>query len=210
MKTLIKSAWDLVQQNRKPYIVFNVLYYGLVVLGMIYVAFNQPLQKMLMEQVGATFTGSGPLSFVGQAYVDARVFSAIAVTFLVNLLIGSFATMTLPSLVIPFSGLLLGVYRAILWGLLLSPASPDMRMVMIPHSITLLIEGQAYILTMLAIYLQGRAFLLPRTVGAESRLKGYVEGLKQTGRIYVLVILTLAVAGVYEVIEVVLMVNFFS
>jgi hypothetical protein len=207
MKNLIKSAWGLVQENRRAYIVINILYYGLVTICMIYVAFNQELQQSLMNQIGAAFM-TGPLAFVGQAYVNAQVFTAILATFFVNLLIGSFASITLPSLIIPFSGLLVGIYRAILWGLLLSPANPDLRLTMIPHSVTLIIEGQAYILTMLAAYVHGRAFLWPKIVGVESRAKGYLEGLKQTGKLYVLVILTLAIAAIYEVIEVVIMIKF--
>jgi hypothetical protein len=209
MKNQLKSAWGLVQENRRAYTAINVLYYGLVIVCMIYVAFNQELQQSLMNEIGAAFM-TGPLAFVGQAYVNAQVFIAILATFLVNLLIGSFASVTLPSLIIPFSGLLIGIYRAILWGLLLSPANPDLRFVMIPHSITLIIEGQAYILTMLAAYIQGRAFLWPKSVGLESRVKGYLEGLKRTGELYLLIILTLAIAAIYEVVEVVIMAKFFS
>lgn len=204
MKNLIKSAWELVKENRKAYIAINVAYYGLVIIFMIYIAFNQKLQESLLEQVGAVFM-TGPLSFVGQSYLNARIFTAIASTFLVNLLIGSFGTITLPSLVIPFSGLLVGLYRAVLWGLLLSPAHPDLRLVMIPHSLTLLLEGQGYILAILAAYLQGRAFLWPKTVNAETHLKGYWEGLKKTGKIYTLVTLILVIAAIYEVIEVVIL-----
>ena len=203
---LLKSAWGLVLENRRAYIVLNVVYYGLVVIFMIYVAFNRPLQQSLLEAVGATFM-TGPLSIVGQSYANAQVFKAILVTFVVNLSIGSFGSITLPSLIIPFSGTLVGIYRAILWGLILSPANPDLRLAMIPHSLTLIIEGQAYILTMLAAYIQGRAFLWPKTIGLERRGQGYLEGLKRTGKLYVLVILTLLVAAIYEVIEVVIMIK---
>jgi hypothetical protein len=209
MKNLIRSAWGLVQENRRAYIIINAVYYGLIIVGMVYVAFNQKLQEDLLNLTGASFM-TGPLSFVGQAYVNARVFTAILATFFVNLFIGSFGTITLPSLIIPFSGCLIGIYRAILWGLLLSPANPDVRLIMIPHSLTLVIEGQAYILTLLAAYIQGRAFLWPKTVGLESRAKGYLEGLKRTGKIYLLVTLTLVIAAIYEVIEVVIMVKYFQ
>lgn len=47
------------------------------------------------------------------------------------------------------------------------------------------------------------AFLWPRSVGRESRVKGRLEGLKRTGKLYLLIILTLAIAAIYEVIEVV-------
>jgi hypothetical protein len=209
MKDLLKSAWGLVQENRRAYILLNIIYYGLVIIGMVYVAFNQKLQQDLMSLIGAQFM-TGPLSIVGQAYVNAEVLTAIAATFLVNLFIGSFGTITLPSLIVPFSGFLIGIYRAILWGLLLSPANPDMRLIMIPHSLTLISEGQAYILALLAAYIQGRAFLWPKSVGVETHTKGYLEGLKRTGRIYLLIVLTLAIAAIYEVIEVVIMVKYFQ
>ena len=51
MKNLLKSAWGLVQENQQAYILLNIIYYGLVVIGMIYVAFDQELQKELMNLV---------------------------------------------------------------------------------------------------------------------------------------------------------------
>jgi hypothetical protein len=201
---LIRDAWSLVKENRKAYIVINAVYYGLVILGMIYVAFNQPLQEMLLKSVGQAFM-TGPLAAVGTAYGDAKVFPAIALTFVVNLLLGSFIEITLPSLVIPFSGFFMGVLRAILWGLILSPAAPSLRLVMIPHSLTLLLEGQGYILALFGVYIQARAFLWPKTAGVEGHWKGYLEGLKRTGKIYILVTLVLAVSAIYEVLEVVIL-----
>jgi hypothetical protein len=203
---LIREAWEIVRANRKAYIVINAVYYGLVIVCMILVAFDQPLQKLLLESVGETFT-NGLMSTVGSAYLNAKVLQAILLTFLVNLVLGSFLEITVPSAIIPFSGLLLGSYRAVLWGLILSPANPELRLAMIPHSITLLIEGQAYILVMLAAYVHGRAFLWPKTVGVEGHGRGYLEGLKQTGKLYILVVLTLAAAAIYEVVEVVIMVK---
>jgi hypothetical protein len=169
MKNLIISAWGLVQDYKRVYIILNITYYALLIVCMIYVAFNPELQKKLLDEIGAAFM-TGPVSFVGQAYVNVQV--------------------------------LVAIYRAVTWGLLLSPANPDLRLVMIPHSITLIIEGQAYILTMLAAYIHGRAFLWPKSVGVESRARGYLEGLKRTGKLYLLIILILAVAAIYEVIEV--------
>ena len=76
---------------------------------------------------------------------------------------------------------------------------------MIPHSLTLLLEGQGYILALLAAYIQGRAFLWPKTAGVEGHARGYVEGLKRTGLLYVLVVLVLLISAIYEVIEVFIM-----
>jgi hypothetical protein len=81
---------------------------------------------------------------------------------------------------------------------------------MIPQSITLFLEGQGYILVMLAANMQGRAFLRPKTVELERHRDGYQAGLQLTGKLYLLVILVLVVATVYEVIEVVILATMFS
>ncbi len=199
----LQRVWSTIREEKEAYIYINILYYGLVVLGMAYVAFFNPgLQETLLKVSGQTFT-EGPLAAVGKAYGSGQVLQSILITFVVNLFLGSMIQMTLPSLIIPFSGLLLGVYRAILWGLLLSPSNAKLAGPMIPHSLTLILEGQAYILVMLSIYIHGKAFLRPQIYGIESRLGGYLEGLRRTGWIYVLVSLLLAVAAVYEALEVI-------
>jgi hypothetical protein len=198
----IQSALGIIKEFRRAYIVLNLVYYGLVICGMIYVAFNPSLQQSLLELVGNAFT-EGPFSAVGSAYFGGQVLRAMVLTFVVNLFLGSIAVLTLPSLVIPFSGLLIGVYRAILWGVLLSPTSPEMRLVMIPHSLVLILEGQAYILAMLAAYVQGKAFLWPRSAGVATRRQGYGLGMKRSACIYLLVVLVLAVSAVYEALEVI-------
>jgi hypothetical protein len=81
-----------------------------------------------------------------------------------------------------------------------------LALVMIPHSLTLILEGQAYILAILASYVQGVAFLRPQSVGVAGHRQGYFEGAKRTARLYVLVAIVLAVAAVYEAVEVIAMV----
>ena len=208
MKAII-SALRTIKEFRRAYIVLNLVYYGLVICGMVYVAFNPALQQLLLEAVGSAFT-EGPLSTVAGAYTGGQILLAIVLTFVVNLTIASFLWITLPSLVIPFSGLVTGACRAILWGVLLSPSSPEMSAVMIPHSLTLILEGQAYILAMLAAYIQGRAFLWPATVDAATHGEGYRAGVKRSLRLYLLVAIVLAVAAVYEVLEVIFIIPLFG
>jgi hypothetical protein len=199
----LQRVWAIIQAEKDAYIYLNILYYGLVVLGMAYVTFFNPgLQDTLMQAAGKAFT-EGSLAAVGNAYGSGQVIQAMIITFVVNLFLGSMITMSLPSLIIPFSGLLMGIYRAILWGLLLSPSNASLAGPMIPHSLTLLLEGQAYILVMLSIYIHGKAFLRPGVYGIQGRLRGYLEGLRRTGWIYLLVAFLLAVAAVYESLEVI-------
>jgi hypothetical protein len=200
---MIQSALETIKEVRRAYVVLNLVYYCLVICGMIYVAFDPSLQQSLLEPVGSAFT-EGPLSAVGHAYFGGQVLWAMVLTFVVNLFLGSIAVITLPSLVIPFSGLLIGAYRAVLWGLLVSPTTPELRLAMIPLSLVLILEGQAYILAMLAAYVHGRAFLWPRSVGAATRRQGYGFGVKRSFRIYLLVVVLLAAAAIYEALEVII------
>ncbi len=208
MKAIIR-ALRTIREFRRAYIVLNLVYYGLVICGMVYVAFNPSLQQLLLDAVRSAF-GQGPLSTVAGAYTGGQVLLAIVLTFVVNLTMASFLWITLPSLVVPFSGLVTGACRAILWGVLLSPSSPEMSAVMIPHSLTLILEGQAYILAMLAAYIQGRAFLWPATVDATTHGEGYRAGVKRSLRLYLLVAIVLAVAAVYEVLEVIYIIPLFG
>lgn len=86
---------------------------------------------------------------------------AAGLTFLVNLLIGAFVTLTLPSLLIPFLGILMAFYRAVEWGFLFAPVDGSVGSILSPNGLTLVIEGQAYVLAAFAIYVHGKMFLQP-------------------------------------------------
>ena len=198
MKTF-GSALATLGQVRRAYLALNLTYYGLVAASMAYGAFDRSLQQLLLDTVQEAFQ-AGPLSSVLDAYSGGRVVVAVALTFTVNLLLGSLASITLPSLIIPFSGLLVGALRAILWGLIFSPTSvPTGIAAGVLVSLLLLLEGQGYVLAMLSAYAQGKAFLSPKRVGAAGHARGYWMGVKQALRIYLLVALALIVAAIYEV-----------
>ena len=80
----------------------------------------------MLKAVGKAFHGNGPLGPVGAAYKSGNVWAAIVLTFAVNLFIGSLFSITVPSMIVPFSGFLMGIFRAVVWGLLLSPADPKL------------------------------------------------------------------------------------
>ncbi|HSK83657.1 MAG TPA: hypothetical protein VK902_09710 [Rubrobacter sp.] len=201
----IRSAWSLVKEYRRAYLILNLIYYGLIAGGMVYVAFDPALQKTMWDEVGEAF-GTGPMRGVIDAYSSGQVLVAAVLTFAVNLIVGSFVFITVPSLIIPFSGLLIGVYRALLWGLLFSP-SAAVGAGLVFHLPTIILEGQAYVLAMLAAYVQGMAFVRPRSAGAKTRREGYREGVKRSVRIYLLVAIVLFVAAVYEAVSVIFIIR---
>jgi hypothetical protein len=202
---LIRKPIEIIRENKKVYIILNAVFYGLVILSMVITSFYPELQKNALAGANKTLSSGGLASAVSSAYDSSNLLASMGLTFFVNITIGSFLTMTLPSLVIPFSGLLMAFYRAISWGFMFSPITPDMKAVMIPHSLTLLIEGQAYIVAMFAIYLQGKYFLFPRSIGMKSHWNGYKQGLIQTAWLYVPITILLVGGAIYEAIDVILL-----
>lgn len=68
---------------------------------------------------------------------------------------------------------------------------------------TMILEGQAYVLVMLAAWVQGMSFLRPKSVGAKTHRGGYWEGVKLSVRIYLLAAIVLLVAAVVEAVSVI-------
>ena len=199
----IRSALSVLGESRRAYVTLNLVYYGLVVCGMVFTAFDRSVQRELLAAVGNALT-QGPLAGVASAYTTGQIILAIALTFVINLAVASFVSITLPSLIVPFSGLLVGLVRAVTWGLLFSPPTlavggREAAMGLL-IAILLILEGQGYVLAMLAAWVQGQAFLSPQSVGAADRGQGYLVGIKRALRLYLLVALVLAVAAVYEAV----------
>ena len=101
----------------------HLAYFGLYVLGAIIIYQLPMLQTVMMAAVGqAIGGGKGPLAVAGAAYGSGNMLYAAVVTFLINFPLGSFAMISLPSMIVPGCGSLLAAFRATLWGLLLGPS----------------------------------------------------------------------------------------
>src|SRR6266496_3564809 len=87
-------------------------------------------------------------------------------------------------------------------GIVLAPVDATSRLTLIPHSLTLLIEFQAYALVMFGAYLLGRSWLRPATVDAPTRRQGYVRGLSRLGRLWLPALALFVIGAVYEAIEI--------
>lgn len=209
----IRRSLETLRKHWAAFVVMNVVYFGLVIGGMVYAAFNRPRQVELTDTIGNGLVALQDLvdARTGgwfSAQVEARnpvfVLAAALAILAVNALLGSLVEITLPSLIVPFSGLLVGVFRAMAWGVLFSPEGiPGGGVALLGAAATLLLlflEGEGYVLAMLAAYLQGMAFLFPQRVGAPTRRQAFVAGLRITARLYLLVVLVLGAAAAYEAV----------
>jgi hypothetical protein len=202
---LIKDALRILRDHRKLYLAVNLVYYGLVVVGAIVTWLSPQLQTSSSTTVQESF--ETVLPGLVEAYRSGHFLSAVTQTFTINFLLGSLAAITLPACFFPPAGILVGFLRAFLWGLVLAPTTLQFGLVMIPHGLTLLLEGQAYILAVFAACRLGQVLLWPRSIGLASRWRAYLAGLRETALINVLVACVLLASALWEAFEVIYIVT---
>ncbi|MEQ3552954.1 stage II sporulation protein M [Pseudonocardia nematodicida] len=185
----------LVRANLGAYLVLNALMYGAVLAGMV-------AGLLFPELTAARASGlddDGTTDLVVSLMSNVPLFALTI--FAVNVFTVAIAAILLPSLVVPFAGVAIGVYHAATFGVTLAPVDDTIAVLLIPHSLTILIEVQAYVLVMLGAYLLGRAWLRPASVGADTRRQGYLAGLRQVGLLSLPALALFVVGAVYEALS---------
>jgi len=197
----MKDALLIIKQHKKAFININIAFYGILILTMLTILYAPELQNYFKPDIDQAFAKPGILKTAGDVYAHGNILFAIVITFFVNLVITLTMT-TLPSFIIPFIGILAVLYRAFLWGFLFAPIGPY-KITMLPHALTLLLEGQAYILAAFTSWVHGSMFFWPKRYGMTSRWEGYNAGLVSTTRFYPLILVTLLISAIYEGIEII-------
>jgi hypothetical protein len=188
---------------RRLFLGLHLVYFGAVVLFMLLVHTLPELQVCLLGGIKAEVTGgSGPLGIAGKAYMSKSIPLAAVATFVINFFLGSLACITIPSIIIPGVGILVAILRASMWGLLLAPNFDVLMGTMLPHSFTLLLEGEAYIVAAFFAFLV-MVYLFRKAEGP-GLLRRYSRALLMNVRGNLLVAAVLVVAAIYEAIEVIL------
>jgi hypothetical protein len=190
--TLLSQPFEIIRGNLRAYVTLNAVVYGLVVIGMV-VGLTFP---ELRAARGAALEENGTAELV-LSLLDTPWLFALTI-FAVNTITAAAAQIVLPSLIVPFAGLAVFAYRAYVLGLTLAPADRASTIALIPHSLTIVIEFQAYVLLMLGVYLLGRAWLRPRLVDAPNRRQGYLHGLRQIGWLSLPALVLFIIGALYE------------
>jgi hypothetical protein len=199
----LRPPLDEIRRFRRLFLGLHLVYFGAVILFMLLVHTLPELQVCLLGVIKAEVSGgSGPLGVAGKAYMSKSIPTAMVITFLINFLLGSLAYITIPSIIIPGIGILAVVFRASMWGLLLAPNFDVLAGTMLPHSPTILFEGEGYILA--AFFTLLIPIYLFRKAEGQGLLRRYGKALLMNVRGNLLVAIVLAIAAIYEAIELIL------
>ena len=192
MRKNLRKPFQIIRANLRAYLVMNAIAYGVFLIGMgVALAFPE----LNAAQVGSQ-EDDGTADLVGTLLSNPWLFGLTI--FAVNVLTVAALRILLPSMVVPFAGIVLFVYKAYETGVILAPVDETIATLMIPHSLTLVIEFQAYALFMLGAYLLGKAWLFPATVDAPNRRQGYLRGLQQVGSLSLPALALLVIGAIWE------------
>jgi hypothetical protein len=192
-----------ISKYKRLFLALHFIYFGVAILFMLVAYLLPELQACLLAGIKSQVTGgSGPLAVAGKAYMSKNILRAAVTTFVINFFLGSMAYITIPSIIIPAIGVLAAVFRAMAWGLLLAPNFDTLAGAMLPHSLTILLEGEGYVVAsffglLVLVYLFRKA-------EGPSIPGRYGKALLMNLRGNVLVAIVLAIAAIYEAIEVIL------
>lgn len=187
-----RRPFRIIRDNRRAYLIINVTAYGLALIGF---AIGLLFPGLTAAQAaGLEEDGTGELV---RWLVNLPPLFALTILG-VNVFRLSLLTIVLPSLIVPFAGLAFFGYWAVETGITLVPASDHGWVALIPHSLTFVIELQAYILLLLGAYLLGKYWLFPRSIGAKNRRQGYLRGLQRLGLLALPALVLLIVGAVWE------------
>jgi hypothetical protein len=189
------KPFQIVRANFRAYLTINAIVYGSVIAGMI--------AAIVFPNLGATqvatLEDNGTLDLVRSLLNTPWLF---ALTILgVNVVMSGALLILLPSLIVPFAGIPIFAYRALTLGLAMAPTTNIKAVALIPHSLTALIEFQAYALLMFGAYILGRSWVRPATIGAQNHRQGYVRGLKQLGWLSLFSLPLFIVGAIWEALS---------
>ena len=189
---LWRRPFQLIAGHRRAYLWISVAAYGLTLIGFVVGMLFPGLNQARVEALDA----DGTSDLVGDLLLNPPVFALV----ILGVNIGKLALgfITLPSLLVPFAGMGVFGYWAVETGITLAPTSGITWVQLIPHSLTVLVELQAYVLLLLGVWLLGRHWLSPSTAGAPDRRHGYLRGLRCIGLLSLPALGLLVVGALWE------------
>jgi hypothetical protein len=200
-QTVMSRPLQIIRADFGAYLVINAIVYGscLVAFGLALI-----FPELTAGRV-ASLDANGTIGMIQSLMNNVWLFAVVILG--VNTMSVGALSILLPSMIVPFAGIAVIAYRAFTIGLTLAPADESGWVALIPHSLTWLIEFQAYVLLAFGAYLLGKSWLRPHTVGAPNRRQGYVHGLRQIGWLALPALALLIIGAIYEAFSLVYLVN---
>lgn len=182
----LRACVEVLSKKERFLAMMNLVFFGCILVVALYVQFMfPPPYEGRPVEVPDFLVGVGwPVMVVG--------------ILLFNLVLSGFVVVTLPGLVFfPLSAVAL-LYRAFLWGVLLSQLPTPQFLAVLP---TVILEGEGYVIASVAGMTLGLSWLKPDWIyegEGLSRSEALRKALRECGRLYIVVVVVLLLAAIVE------------
>jgi hypothetical protein len=181
----------------------HVLLYGLFFLSMLPALVYPFISVWMQEFIGQVFSEKGSLDYVGEAYASGDIAGAAFATWLNNYIVQTVGLTFALSLVIPLAGVLKTAASFAFAGLGITPIWSGMPGMLTYHSITMVLELEAYIYACVAVCAFWTRLIRGLAAPATARAAG--AAAKSLGSATLLAGLMLGVAAAYEAATLILL-----
>lgn len=172
----------------------HVLLYGVFFLMML-LAFAYPVANIRAALLVRDAFLKGDLSYIGDAYASGDILRATAATFVQNYFVATILFTLLPSLVIPFVGVLKNLLSFAVVGFVMAPLWTGSAPQLAYHCITMTLEMEAYIVASFVVIV----FPLRVFKGLTATGRGEIfQGIRIVASGALLAGIMLAIAALYE------------
>lgn len=178
-----------------------LLYIGSYLAGWYLISIKSPIAVEISRGLQESVLTQQPFTSILQSLQGGELLKAILVTFLVNLTTGAFLTTTLPGIV-PLVGSLGTIAVTVLRGFVVGITYPEV-LSSSPAGFalglgTMILELGAYVFSGAAGINIALAPILPRRYGTQSRWMAFKMAWKDTAKIYLIVVIFLALGAAWE------------
>jgi uncharacterized membrane protein SpoIIM required for sporulation len=201
---------EVVQAEKKMrlLVLFLALLYVVSYLtGWYLISIKSPVAVETVQAISGSVLTETPFTIIIESLQGGQLVQAIMVTFLLNLISGAFLTTTLPG-IIPLVGALGTIAVTLMRGFVIGVVYPEVLASSVAGFVlgvgTMILELGAYVFSGAAGIHIALAPIMPSRYGVQSRWAAFKIAWKDAARIYVIVVILLALGAIWEMTGIIL------
>jgi uncharacterized membrane protein SpoIIM required for sporulation len=201
---------EVVQAEKKMrlLVLFLALLYVVSYLtGWYLISIKSPVAVETVQAISGSVLTETPFTIIIESLQGGQLVQAIMVTFLLNLISGAFLTTTLPG-IIPLVGALGTIAVTLMRGFVIGMVYPEILASSVAGFVlgvgTMILELGAYVFSGAAGIHIALAPIMPSRYGVQSRWAAFKIAWKDAARIYVIVVILLALGAIWEMTGIIL------
>jgi uncharacterized membrane protein SpoIIM required for sporulation len=205
--TLLSEVVQAEKKMRLLVLFVALLYVISYLTGWYLISIKSPVAVETVQAISGSVLTETPFTIIIESLQGGQLVQAIMITFLVNLTSGAFLTTTLPG-IIPLVGALGTITVTLMRGFVIGVVYPEILASSVAGFVlgvgTMILELGAYVFSGAAGIHIALAPIMPSRYGVQSRWAAFKIAWKDAARIYVIVVILLALGAIWEMTGIIL------